>query len=126
MSLFRTIQWKALVMLTVFAANFMVVCHCSARAAAAASQHSCCRRAEKARSQQPCNDGNGCSGMHAVKFNLLEKQAAHQVTPEPLFPVILALQPPVLEAISIIPGPQRPVYQHPPPDLQSLYQCFLI
>ena len=64
--------------------------------------------------------------MHAMKFNLLEKQTAHQVTPEPLFPLTLALLPPATEPITIVTVLSSTPFRHPPPDLQSLYQCFLI
>lgn len=127
MALFRTIQWKALLMLTVFAANFMVVCHCSARAAAATPPHSCCQRAEKAPSQQPCDDGNGCSGMHAMKFNLLEKQTSSGVSLDQVDAIVYTYEWAVTPPATLqktLPGGRTP--RHPPPDLQSLYQCFLI
>jgi len=122
MSLFRTIQWKALIMLTVFAANFMVVCHCSARTMPA--QHACCAHKQ---SKTPCKDDNGCSGTHAVKFNLLEKQAADQVTMGDLY-LCTTLFDWQLKAPDqqqrTIPEQSHPI--HPPPDLQALYQVFLI
>jgi len=120
--LLKAIQYKTLFLLAVFAANFFVVCHCSARAAV---HPSCCARKED---KAPCKDGNECGGMHAVKFNLLEKQAAKQVSAEPTLPAMiihlpqLSLQ--VLRTTAFFPG-RRPC-KHPPPDYQSLYQCFLI
>ena len=122
MSLFRNIQWKALLMLTVFAANFMVVCHCSARTMPA--QHACCEK------KVPCKDGkddNGCSGMHAVKFNLLEKQTADPVAIGDLYLSVTLFDWQMKapdEAPQVAPEQSQPL--HPPPDLQSLYQVFLI
>jgi hypothetical protein len=125
MSLSRTIRYKALLLLTVFAANFFVVCHCSARAARPAEHPSCCSK--KVEERPPCKDGNECGGMHAMKFNLLEKQTAKEITTGAQAAMV----------VSILEWPVRAVhvtrtftdtytYQHPPPDYQSLYQCFLI
>jgi len=97
----------------------MVVCHCSARTKT--PQHSCCEK------KTPCKDDNGCSGTHAVKFNLLEKQTADPVMiAEPLVSITLfdwQLKAPDQQP-QTIPEQSHPV--HPPPDLQSLYQVFLI
>jgi len=114
-------------MLTVFTVNFGAICHCAAGTAAAPARHSCCSHAEKApENKQPCNDGNGCSGMHAVKFNLLEKQASQTIAPEPLFPMTLPIRllaPAILITKTF---PEIPPHKHPPPDRQVLFQCFLI
>jgi len=121
MLLIRTIQWKALLMLTVFAANFMVVCHCSARA----EGHTCC---EKKEARQPCKDGNGCSGMHAVKFNLLEKKASPHIGLDPLYAVVVVYT--YDRRMEVAAGIQQTFADKwpdcSPPDLQSLYQCFRI
>ena len=121
MPLFRTIQWKALLMLTVFAVNFMVVCHCSAQA----TEHTCCAKKE---TRPPCKDDNGCSGVHAVKFNLLEKQASSHIELEPVYVFVYTYDWQVAMPAEIR---QRsfsckwlPAYS--PPDSQSLYQCFRI
>ena len=122
MSLFRTIQWKALLMLTVFAANFMVVCHCSARAAG----HACCVKKEH---KPPCKDAGGCTGAHAVKFNLTEKQASSKIQIDPLYAVMHAPQPVLIASPADeidYPCPQKLPPRYSPPDLLSLYQCFLI
>lgn len=121
MSLVRTIQWKALLMLTVFAVNFMVICHCSVRTMAP----TCCAKKE---TKDPCNDDNGCSGMHAVKFNLLEKQASPHVELAPVYAIVLTREEPVLknDAGSKRVSPDKVFYTGSPPDLQSLYQCFRI
>ncbi|HVU55429.1 MAG TPA: hypothetical protein VHD83_10260 [Puia sp.] len=122
MFLSGTIQYKALLLLTVFAANFFVVCHCSARVA---EHPSCCSKKE---AKSPCKEGNECGGMHAVKFNLLEKQAAKQVSPEPMLAAVIIHIPQrplqILHSTSFLVAPRA--YKHPPPDYQSLYQCFLI
>ncbi|MBN8853793.1 MAG: hypothetical protein BGO55_11260 [Sphingobacteriales bacterium 50-39] len=133
----RTIQYKALLLLAVFAANFFVVCHCSVRAA---GHSACC--AENVRKtglpgnearfgeeeNRPCKDDNGCSGMHAVKFNLLEKQEAKKVSAEPVLAEVIVhmSQQPVQVLHGITFHPDVYSYKHPPPDYQSLYQCFLI
>jgi len=124
MLLSRTIQYKALLLLAVFAANFFVVCHCSARAA----EHSSCCSDSKKEEKAPCKDGKECGGMHAVKFNLLEKQAAKKVSAEPiLIAAIIHLPKQPLQTLrSTIFFPDRRPYKYPPPDYQSLYQCFLI
>ncbi|MDO6432513.1 hypothetical protein Q4E93_18050 [Flavitalea sp. BT771] len=124
MSLFRTIQWKALLMLTVFAANFLVVCHCSARAAA--PHQSCCSKAEN---KPPCKDDKGCSGMHAVKFNLKEKQASAKIDVQPLYAIVHTHDWVIASSAG---HDIRKSFRHrwpprySPPDLLSLYQCFLI
>ena len=133
MSLFRTIQDKTLIertgtirlraimMLAIFAANFFVVCHCSARIV----EHSCC--CSKKDDKAPCKDGRECNGMHAVKFNLLEKQVAKQVDTPPASPFItLAFRWPVLTTRVTRGFPDMDPHKYPPPDYQSLYQCFLI
>jgi hypothetical protein len=119
-----SIQWKALLLLVVFAASFTVICHCAV-ATPSCSERSCC---EKKTDHKP-ND-HGCQGMQAVKFNLLEKQAAASVHAGASPVVILAdaslvlLTPP-----SRVIRPSLPdiwSYKHSPPDLLSLYQRFLI
>jgi len=119
---FSRAQLRATLLLAVFAANFFVVCHCSARAA---EHSSCCSKQEK---KAPCKDGKECGGMHAVKFNLLEKQAAKNVSPEPVLvaTIIHLPQRPLQTLRGTIFFPDRRSYKHPPPDYQSLYQCFLI
>jgi hypothetical protein len=120
---FSRAQLRALLLLTVFAANFFVVCHCSARAAEHAS---CCSK--KIVEQPPCIDGNECGVMHAVKFNLLEKQAAKKVSFEPVLAAVIVQMPqrPLQTLRGEIFYPDIYTRKHPPPDYQSLYQCFLI
>jgi hypothetical protein len=115
------IQWKALLMLVAFTANFTVFCHCAANAAA----HACCCE-KKAPSKSPKSSPEGCNGMQAVKFNLLEKQvAAHiDLAPTPVF----ALPLPPLRLVTA-PLPTRATTcwpKHPPPDILVLQQRFLI
>jgi len=121
MLLIRTIRWKALLMLTVFAANFMVVCHCSARA----QTHTCC---EKKETRAPCKDDHGCSGMHAVKFNLSEKKASSHIALDPVYAVVFTRGEWVLREDVRVNRvfSDRASYNGSPPDLQSLYQCFRI
>ena len=117
----RTIQWKAFLMLTVFAVNFMIVCHCSARTA----EPACCAKKE---TKSPCKDDNGCSGMHAVKFNLLEKKASSHIELDPVFAIVFTSEDLVFknDARFKLVSPDKKFYTGIPPDLQSLYQCFRI
>jgi hypothetical protein len=119
----NSIQWKALLLLVVFAASFTVFCHCAV--AGPHSERSCCEK----KADHKSND-HGCQGMQAVKFNLLEKQAAASVHAGALPVAILA------DAALVFSAPLSPVirpslpdtwsYKHSPPDLLSLYQRFLI
>lgn len=123
MSLFRNIQWKALLLLTVFTVNFMAICHCSS---GRVMEHSCCAKKE---TRPPCKDDNGCSGKHAVKFNLLEKQvSSHIELDHPLYALVYITYDQQMEMHAgtepTSSGKWPPAYS--PPDLQSLYQCFRI
>ena len=115
-------------MLVVFAANFFVVCHCVARTAAVKPVHSCCQQAKSSCGKDsPCKDGKECNGMQAMKFNLKEKKASPSVTLSPVYVLINTFQR-RMTSPAATPAPisrQRSSY-HPPPDFQSLYQCFLI
>jgi len=89
-----------------------------------AETHACC---EKKDTRTPCNDNNGCSGMHAVKFNLLEKQAADPVIIGDLYVSVTLFDWQLTTpetAHQPLPDEHQPL--HPPPDYQSLYQVFLI
>lgn len=124
MLLSRTIQYKALLMLTVFAANFFIVCNCSARPVQPAGHSSCCAQKQE---KPPCKDGKECGGMHAVKFNLLEKQAAKEMIYwPPAYTIVHTLQWKVpiervrMKYVGLL------SYKQPHPDYQALFQCFLI
>jgi hypothetical protein len=143
---FIVIKLKALFMLTVFTANFYSVCHCkdmvvSHPALSQVSHHheekdTCCddEKTEKncTDHHKPCNEKDGCCGTHAVKFSLLEKQTAEQITLHPLFAVAFTQH--FIIPLEIIPLSgntegkieQEWLHKHSPPDLQSLYQRFLI
>jgi len=114
-------------MLVVFTVNFCVICHCAANAAPRAVHcHSCC---EKKSSKKEGHEG--CSGMQAVKFNLLEKQVSSSITsgdqPVLLINHIYSVCVPVRLSGGDKPIiPDQWVYKHAPPDLQALYQRFLI
>ncbi len=148
---FIAIKLKALFLLTVFTANFYSVCHCKDMApsrpalAQRASHHDgkhheekddCCR--DDIQSPKDCSDHhcprdekNGCCGTHAVKWSLLEKQAAYPISSYPVFfaafthhfiiPTDLTLSLPSKGKIQ-----DKWLHKHSPPDLQSLYQRFLI
>jgi hypothetical protein len=124
---FRTIQWKAFIMLLVFTASFCVVCHCGARASAGVSKtHSCCEKHSRKQS-----DPKDCGGMQAMKFNLEEKQtaAAYELAPVAVFLITHLYS---LPAALLLPEKRSRTiadhwaYKHAPPDLQVLYQRFLI
>lgn len=143
------IQLKALFMLTVFAANFYSICHCPSVAVNPHSpshrshlqKGSCCSEAYctgknstgySKPCKNPCSENDGCCSTHAVKFSLLEKQTAGQIALHPLFAVAFThhfiISPESLPSTAkpegIIDNEWR--YKHSPPDLQALYQRFLI
>jgi hypothetical protein len=124
-----TIQWKAFLMLVAFTVNFCVICHCAAKAAPGASHcHSCCGKKEGKSGQ---TDHNGCQGMQAVKFNLLEKQVASAISSgeQPFIFLTHSFTVPVTTGViagDILSLPDQWVYKHAPPDLRVLYQSFLI
>jgi hypothetical protein len=148
MSNFIVIKLKALFMLTVFAANFYSVCHCRHMAISNSNpvafdgikghekDQDCdddhCSDKSCADNHKPCNEKDGCCGTHAVKFSLLEKQTAEQITLHPLFTVAFTQH--FIIPLEIIPLSgntegkieQEWLHKHSPPDLQSLYQRFLI
>ena len=111
-------------MLVVFAANFLVFCHCAARAEAAAAHHSCCGK--NAPGEPKHSD---CQGMQAVRFNLVEKQVASSV-------VMGELPVAVLDFVRFVAPVERPVEgfrradwwscRYAPPDRQALYQSYRI
>jgi hypothetical protein len=131
-----TIQWKAFLMLVVFTVNFCVVCHCAANAVprGLAHHHTCCEKSaskNESRHGSPGENPGDCSGMQAVKFNLLEKQVSSPIhsgeQPVLLITHIYSIAAPVLLTTS---GsrrlPDEWAYKHAPPDRQALYQSFLI
>jgi hypothetical protein len=113
-------------MLVTFSVSFTLFCHCAAMAAAVAKPAHCQHCHKKASNKM---DDTGCQGMQAVKFNLLEKQTANAIHPAPTpltaliawneFPLPIAFPQKRTQ-------PQQWSYKHSPPDLLSLYQCFLI
>ena len=119
MARFGSLQWKALLLLSVFTANFTVFCHC------ATASPSCCEK----KTNQKRND-HGCQGMQAVKFNLLEKQTAASIHAgaSPVIILAQAALAPAVPVFRVVPPslPSTWSSKHPPPDLLSLYQCFLI
>ena len=127
-----TIQWKAFLMLVVFTVNFCVVCHCAANAAprGLGHHHTCCEKSASG-NQSDNESKNDCSGMQAVKFNLLEKQVSSPIhsgeQPVLLIAHIYSIAAPVFLTTS---GsrrlPDEWAYKHAPPDRQALYQSFLI
>jgi len=136
-------------MLTVFTANFYSICHCPHMAVTPHSlshkshkqKESCCHEASGTAKistdhpkpcDKPCNEKDGCTGTHAVKFSLLEKQTAEQVALHPLFAVAFTHH--FIIPLEILPFSGNPEgnidnewrHKHSPPDLQALYQRFLI
>lgn len=125
---FWTIQWKALMMLVAFMVNFCVICHCAAREAPVMKGghcHGCCSSEKKGQKS------GGCQGMQAVRFNLLEKQVSSPIGSgeQPVMPISFnysLLIPGRLIADGFRVVYDQWVYKHAPPDLQVLYQRFLI
>jgi hypothetical protein len=131
MSGFTTIQGKAFLLLITFVSNFFVVCHCQANEAPAGPhRHSCCCRENAATTQHTHHDGNECPATHAVKFNLTEKQVTSTFFAGA--PMIAVVDGHFIVAVNgglaVDKSPVRKIYfyKHSPPDLQSLYQRFLI
>jgi hypothetical protein len=128
-----TIRIKAIFLSAVFAGNFLVVCHCSAVAAAGPlafmrmngnHAHCCCRQKKTI----PCKDAKGCPGTQAVKFNLLEKKAAGAVEVGPADAIgtlsyLVAVIEGRLVRVNISSWCLPP---HAPPDRLALYHCYLI
>ena len=117
-----------MLMLVAFTVNFCVICHCAASAAPTkvGHCHACCGSGEK-----KGNEHHGCQGMQAVKFNLLEKQVSSSISSgeQPVMLIsfnysILAPGQLVVDGYRAV--PDQWVYKHAPPDLQVLYQRFLI
>ena len=116
-------------MLVVFAANFLIFCHCAARAEG--RHHSCCEKMEcgaaSARGKAPKH--SGCQGMQAVRFNLVEKQVASSIAPGEIPVILLTFAPVVVPVAPVKEGFRHGgwrAYPYAPPDLQVLYQRFLI
>ena len=113
-----------MLMLVVFAANFLVFCHCAARAAAAGGRHCCCEKKESHGAKH-----SDCQGMQAVRFNLVEKQVASSVgVVEPPM-MVVTFDYVVPQVVAVEKGYRRSdwwVYKYGPPDLQVLYSRFLI
>lgn len=127
-----SIQWKALFLLVTFTASFSVFCHCECSAAivAKAHHHSCCDKMSQTTAPEKKQQHGDCQGMQAVRFHLLEKQAADHVhpAPAPLTAVVQWAEQPVktLTQTEKRKLPQQWSYKHSPPNRLSLYQCFLI
>ncbi|HTI92829.1 MAG TPA: hypothetical protein VL727_19665 [Puia sp.] len=149
MANFIAIKLKALFMLTVFAANFYSVCHCRHLAISNSNlpvafdgikghekdqdcDHDHCSDKTCADNHKPCNEKDGCCGTHAIKFSQQEKQAAEQITLQPLFVAaftrhfIMPLDILLLSCNREGGIEQEWLHKHSPPDLQSLYQRYLI
>lgn len=121
----HTIRWKALLMLVTFTVNFCIICHCAAKAAPVAKSghcHSCCEKNVPSKERH----GGDCSGMQAVKFNLLEKQVESTVCLAPQPGVFITHLYIVPENITLPVEHGRNLHNYVPPDRQALYQRFLI
>jgi hypothetical protein len=126
MQIWRSIRFKALLMLVTFAASFAVFCHCRVMAAVPKTVScSCCEK--KPAKQTPSGD---CNGMRAIQFHLLEKQVAPHLLLKQLPAAILPFVAPAPVApyplTKNTPLPALWVDKHSPPDLLTLYQRFLI
>ena len=127
---FWTIQWKVMLMLVAFTVNFCVICHCAASAAPVMKGghcHSCCGAGEKKKG----NEHHGCQGMQAVKFNLLEKQVSSPIGSGEQPVMLISFNYSIVVPDQLVVDGNRAVseqwvYKHAPPDLQVLYQRFLI
>ena len=135
MSRLLDIRWKVMLMLVAFTVNFCVICHCAAAAVPVRGWHchACCggSGSDSGAREKKGKEGHGCQGMQAVKFNLLEKQVSSPISSGEQ-PVMLisfnysVLVPDRLVADGSNVTADQWVYRHSPPDLQVLYQRFLI
>jgi hypothetical protein len=142
------IKFKALFMLTVFAANFCAVCHCRHLAmmdvmydasnqskmhqgkADCTDRH--CTDTNCASTKTPSNGKGDCSRTQAIKFSLLEKQTAQKINLHPLsftsltdnfiYPIDLPL-PSIKKGDDIL---KEWLNKQSPPNFQALFQSFLI
>jgi hypothetical protein len=128
-----SIQWKALLLLVTFTTSFTVFCHCAGTATMAAAMPGCHRSCcEKPPTKPEHPQHNDCQGMQAVQFHLLEKQAADPIhaAPAPFTALFLWNEDQPVRLAPVYTGhgklPQQWSYRHSPPDLLSLYQCFLV
>jgi hypothetical protein len=128
---FKTIQGKALLLLITFVSNFFVVCHCQAHEAPTAThRQSCCCKENASAVPHSHHDGDECPATHSVKFNLLEKQVASTFLAGA--PMVAVIAGHFILAVNggfvVNEASFRKIYfyKHSPPDLQSLYQRFLI
>ena len=108
----------ALLMLLTFTVSFTVFCRCTAKAA---MPHCCC--CEKKQSPPTHKD---CQGMHAVQFNLIEKQ----VTPHVELPPLMAMTMVTAYLQGVTPAASEPLVtsipDYSPPDRLALFQLYRI
>lgn len=125
----KAMQWKALILLTVFAANLYAVCHCHHRAMSKPVAISCCAAKHTQSDDPDCPNKNGCQNDRSIKFSLLDKQTVEKISLNPVYipaVVITAPQTQLTTRPTPVAGWPEWKYKHAPPDWQSLYQRFLI
>jgi hypothetical protein len=124
-----------MLMLVAFTVNFCVICHCAANAAPVikgAHCHSCCGSDEMKDGKKKGGEENrGCQGMQAIKFNLLEKQVSSSISSGKQPVMLISFNYSILVPGRLVADGNRAVpdlwvYKHASPDLQILYQRFLI
>lgn len=124
-----TIRIKALLLLVIFTANFVVFCPCSAAVDRTSSApmrmkgHCCCCKT------RPAGERNDCRGMQAIRFSLMAKKVAAAVQAGMVSSAAVAriynVQPFVIRTLRPLPAfPDHP--PHPPSDLHAFYQRYLI
>src|SRR5579871_737795 len=142
MSPLRSIQYKALILLVAFTANFFVVCHCQATMPHKTLPPCCAKHMHMEESgsavpqattpHHPYDEKGGCQHTQAVKFQLLEKQIPDPVSQPPLLITFIQTRwvPSLFYTIQAITQRKdlRDLGQekYAPPDFQALYQSFLI
>jgi hypothetical protein len=130
-----TIKLKALFTVVVFTANLFAVCHCSeGTPVTGASKHSCCEAKQGGSNEtcakHPCNPKDGCCESKA-EFNSLDRQTCEKLDLNRM--ITVTLPDDFIKTIHLAqdPNAKRALHQdqllyYSPPDLQTLYQRFLI
>ena len=119
-----------MLMLVAFTVNFCVICHCAASAGPVMKGghcHGCCGSGGMKKE----GGKHGCQGMQAVKFNLLEKQVSSSISSGEQPVMLISFYYSILVPYRLVVDgnravPDQWVYEHAPPNLQVLYQRFLI
>ena len=125
----KAIQWKALMLLTVFAANLYAVCHCHHRAISQPAAKTCCAAKHTQSERSDCPNKDGCQNDQSIKFSLLDKQTVEKIGINVLAVPAVTITVPQTQLTTLpalVSSQPQWKYEHAPPDRQILYQRFMI